>query len=179
MQLRVIDEADVTPDLDRRIRAGLCTCFPKDVAVFTHTRQWHGTGPAFSVIMEDADFIAAHVGIVDRAITVGEQPLRVAGIQNVFVLPAYRGRGLGDQVLQAGLDEAQRRGFDAGLLFCTAKLIPVYARSGWQLIDERATLRVDEAQREVPLPPDNRAMYHPLRLRTFPSGAIHLRGNDW
>jgi GNAT superfamily N-acetyltransferase len=50
--------------------------------------------PAWNVIVEDAGMVVAHVGIIDRVIKAGNRQLRIAGIQNVFVLPEYRGQGL-------------------------------------------------------------------------------------
>ncbi|MGA2064466.1 MAG: GNAT family N-acetyltransferase [Thermoguttaceae bacterium] len=174
----VVDEARMPPDLDERIRAALCACFPADRAVFHRTRAWHGSPPQYSAVLEDAGRVIAHAGIVRRTITVGGAPLLVAGVQNVCVLPECRGQGLSDRVLQAAMDEARRRGFDCGLLFCVPALGPLYARGGWQGLGPREVVRVEEG-REVPLSGENVAMFYPLRIAAFPGGPIHLCGNDW
>lgn len=179
MTLRVIPESEMEPATDRSIRDGLCACFPPDVAVFSKTRAWHGSAPLFSVVVEDDGAVVAHAGVVDRVVKVGEELLRVAGIQNVFVLPAGRGRGLCDRVMEAAMEEAARRGFDAGLLFCVPDLEKVYRRVGWRLLATREAVRVDDDGREIPLPAKNIAMWLPLGRGDFPEGRIHLQGNDW
>lgn len=175
---RVVNESEMTESLDAAIRRGLCLAFPADAAVFGETRVWHGSGPAFSLVMEDGEAVIAHVGVVDREVTVGERPLRVAGIMNVYVDSSRRGTGLGPKIMGAAMAEAARRGFDAGLLFCLHRLAKFYASLGWRALPGRETTRVD-AGREIPLPEKNAPMYFPLRMKAFPDGAIHLRGNDW
>ena len=102
--------------------------------------------------MEDGDHIVAHAGVVDRAIRVGGDSLRVAGIQNVFVLADYRGKGLCDEVMTMAMEEAGTQGFDAGLLFCIPELKKVYACCGWQMVGTDRIIRLDEAGKEVALP---------------------------
>jgi hypothetical protein len=91
-QIRKVQEPDIDETLDARIKTSLCRCFPNDSDTFGKTRAWHGSYPSFSIVMEDRDDIVAHVGIVDRTVRVGDTSLRVAGIQNVFVLADYRGQ---------------------------------------------------------------------------------------
>ena len=179
MNTRIIDEEHLDPQLDAEIKKGLCRCFPPDVGIFSQTRKWHGTGPAWTVILMDNDAVAAHVGIVDRVIRAGRQEIRVAGIQNVFVLPEYRGRGLGTVIMDAAMAEAVKCHYECGFLFCVPELEKVYAQCGWQLIAKEKILRTDETGQEVSLPEKNIAMFYPISLRAFPQGIIHLQGNDW
>jgi GNAT superfamily N-acetyltransferase len=178
MKPAIIDEAQMPPGLDEQIRAALCTCFPADRAVFSRTRAWHGSPPQYSVVLEDAGRVTAHAGIVQRTITVGGSPLRVAGVQNVCVLPECRGQGLSGRVLQAAMDEACGRGFDCGLLFCVPALGPLYVGGGWQALGPREIVRIEEGRR-LPLPGENVALFYPLRVAQFPAGPIDLCGNDW
>ena len=178
MKMSVLDEARISPQTDAEIRAGLCACFPVDVPIFSQTRAWHGSGPEYSVVLEDADRVIAHVGLVRRTITVGETPLLVAGVQNVYVLPDCQGKGYSSRVLEEAMAEAGRRGFDCGLLFCRPSLAPVYTRCNWRDLGERQVIRVEEG-RELPIPGKNIAMFYPIGVADFPEGMVHLRGNDW
>lgn len=178
MNWRVIDEHDMPDAVDAAIRALLCEAFPKDVAVYTHTRAWHDSGPAFSLVLEDQGRILAHAGVVDRTVTFGGTPLRAAGVQNVCVVPEKRGSGLGNAAVLAGMAEAEKRGFDIGLLFCKHALEKMYASIGWISLAGRDVVRVDEG-REVPLPETSMAMYKAIAARLLPEGALHLGGNDW
>jgi nodulation protein A len=179
MEIRIIDEDQITSGLDREIKDGLCRCFPPDVEVFSKSRAWHGSSPAFTVIGLEAGKIVAHVGIVDRTIRVADVLIRVAGIQNVFVLPEWQKRSLSAEVMNSAMAEASRHGFDCGLLYCIPELEKVYCRCGWQRIADRDITRIDENNQELPIPGKNIAMFYPLQLTTFPDGAIHLCGNDW
>ena len=174
----VVDEAEMPPGLDERIRTGLCDCFPADRPVFSQTRAWHGSPPRYSIVLEEAGRVLAHAGIVERTIAVGGSPLRVAGVQNVFVLPEFRGRGLSGRVLQAAMDEACRRGFDCGLLFCVPALERLYIAIGWQALGPREIVRIEEGRR-LPLPGENVSLFYPLAVAVFPAGPIDLCGNDW
>jgi predicted N-acetyltransferase YhbS len=177
MDTRIVDETEMASDLDARIRASLCASFAKDASIFAHTRAWHGSSPAFSVLMEDQGEVIAHLGVVDRSIDIGHVRCRAAGVQNVCVLPTYRGRGLTSALLPVAMAEADKRNYDLGLLFCDPAITGVYARSGWRLAD-RPVVRQEDGE-DKPLPTGNIAMWLPLKLRDLPPGAINLRGNDW
>ena len=175
---RIVDERDMTPQLDARIREGLCLCFPQDREAFAHSRSWHGSNPAFCGIIEDTGKVVAHVGVVDRTVRIDDSPVRAAGIMNVFVLPSHRGLRLSDILMSAAMAEAAGRGFDIGLLFCTRPLVAIYARMGW-IAGDNPVLRV-EAGAESPLPEGNIPMFLPLHRQAISTSAIiHLCGNDW
>lgn len=178
-QWQITDEAAIAPELDEAIKEGLCTAFPADVAVYSQVRAWHDSWPSYTLSLRDGGTVAAHIAVIDRTVRIGGSvSVRVAGLQNVYALPQYRGRGLAAQGLGLAMDEARRRGFDFGLLFCIPPLEKVYGPLGWLSAGERDIIRVDEGE-EKPLPAKNICMYLPLSERPFPDGAIHLCGNDW
>ncbi len=180
MALTVVYEDRMSREEDAELRDCLCACFPSDSEVFSKTRDWHGSSPEWCVICRESGKIIAHVGIVSRRIKVGTMNLFVAGIQNVFVLPQERGRGLSDIVMNEAMRHAKERSdYDCGLLYCVPQLLKVYARCGWREIPKDDILRIDENGAELHLPGKNIAMFHPLRIEDFPSGIIHLMGNDW
>jgi hypothetical protein len=167
------------PATDAAIRSGLCACFPNDIAIFSQTRAWHGSGPAFCVLMEAGGEAVAHTGVVDRTIRVGADRLRIAGVQNVFVLPRHRGRGLVDQAMRMSMEEAERRRMDAGLLFCIPALEKLYARTGWQTLSPRPVWATRSGGERYRLDEKNILMFHPLLHHAFPEGEIDLNGDDW
>lgn len=179
MNPRIIPESQIDPALDTAIRASLCDCFPLDREVFAHTRAWHGSQPDWSVVLQEAEAVIAHAGVVERTIRVGQHSLRVAGMQNVFVLPTYRGQGLGRLVLATAMGEAQRRQLDCGLLFCSEGLSAIYAHLGWRRLDLETILRTDADGHEKPIPVQNLALFFPLARHDFPAGQVRLQGNDW
>lgn len=177
LELRIASESALDSRTDAAIRTALCVGFPADREVFARTRAWHGSSPAWSVWLEDDGTVIAHAGVVDRTVLAGEAAVRVAGVQNLCVVPDYRGRGFCKRVMEAAMDEAARRGHQCGLLFCTAALGTIYERLGWRFLD-RAVTRIDSG-RPLPLPEGNRPMVYPLSLRAMPPGPIDLQGNDW
>jgi predicted N-acetyltransferase YhbS len=178
MQLSLIDESEMTAQLDQRIRDALCVCFPADREAFSQSRAWHGSAPAYSALLQDGDQIVGHVGVVDRTISVGGTAVRAAGVQNVFVLPNHRGKGLSARLMDDAMREAAVRRFSCGLLFCVPSLEPVYVRCGWRSLGFREVVRVENG-RELPIPGKNITMFYPLHLVALPDGLIHLQGNDW
>lgn len=100
MPPRIVPEAQVDEQLDQAIRVGLCACFPHSRETFSRTRAWRGSAPTWSVILEEGERIIAYVGVHQPTICVGEQPVNVAGVQNVFVLPEYRGQRLSCPLLE-------------------------------------------------------------------------------
>lgn len=179
MKVEIVEESAMPFDLDAKIRRTLVACFPKDAQHFTQSRDWHGSRAAFSVVAtDDADEAMGNIGVVDRTITVGGTPLRVAGLQNVCVAPTHRKTGLIDRLMAVAIRESERRGFDMGLLFCGEPLRKVYRRFGWKDVADRATTRIDDGV-EVPLPDYDNVMVYPMKIRALPLGDLHLRGNDW
>ena len=178
LSFRVLEEGSVDPTIDAAVRRLLCECFPPDVGVFSVTRAWNGVWPAFSAIAWQGNEVVGQVGIVDRQITCGGRPARVAGIQNLAVGAPWRGSGVAQRLMVAGMDEARRCGFRHGLLFCVPKLADFYGRLGWRRIDRVVNMR-DAAGRSVPLTAKNICMELVLADEGLPAGAIDLEGRDW
>jgi GNAT superfamily N-acetyltransferase len=179
MKIKIIEENEINPEFDKELRNALCQCFPDDVELFLQSRSWHGSAPAWSAVIIISGSVAAHVGIVDRTIQAGTRQMRVAGIQNVFILPEYRGKGFCEEIMASAMKEAKRRNFEAGLLYCVPQLEKVYARCGWRLLPERKIIRIDENGKHISLPAKNITMLFPLSIKAFPEGPINLQGNDW
>jgi predicted N-acetyltransferase YhbS len=173
---RIVDEREVDPRWDEAVRQNLCVCFPQDAAAFSQVRGWHGYRPQFSAYIEAEGTVVAHVGVVDHVVRVGARPVRVGGVQNVYVLPAYRGMGLCDRVMNAAMAEADRRGMELGLLFCSPALAKMYGRTGWISVEGRRVICVRDGTENAVA---GHTMYHPLALAALPAGDIHLQGNDW
>lgn len=178
-QLKIVEENQMAPDLDQAIRELLCICFPPDINVFSQTRYWHGSAPAFSVVQEEKGRVLGHVGIVVRVVYCGNAPALVAGLQNVAVRPELRGSGAGSQLVIEAMNDARRRNIPWGLLFCKPEREKFYARLGWQVVHE-AVIMQDEQGRDLQIIPGaNLCMSSRLGFSPFPPGNIHLQGPDW
>ena len=129
MIIKTIEESDLSLETDQEIKDALCMCFPDCYDAFSESSAWHGSSPEYSVIAIQDEKIIAHVGVVHREISVkGVAALTVAGIQNVFVFPEHRGKGLVDKIMQEAMNVAAKKKFDCGLLFCVPALEKIYLR---------------------------------------------------
>jgi predicted N-acetyltransferase YhbS len=175
----IVLESDIPAEMDAAIRDLLCRCFPPDVPIFSLSRHWHGSAPAYSVVdLAENGALKGHIGVVVRRILAGGQPAVIAGIQNMAVTPEWRGRGIGDALMRSAMDEGRARGIPFGLLFCVPALEKFYAKLGWRRIDVDA--RMDfEGKVNIPIPGKNIVMVTELATTPFPPGDLHLQGPDW
>lgn len=175
----IIDESRMSPDADRAVKALLCVCFPADADIFSVTRYWHGSVPAYSVIHgSDEGTLDGNIAIVIREIRVGTQAVRIAGVQNMAVRPGTRGGGVGAGLMERAMTEARRRDVPFGLLFCVPELAKYYGRYGWKPRAEAVTMDYN-GKTGIPIPGKNICMTLSLAGLEFPGGDIHLGGADW
>jgi GNAT superfamily N-acetyltransferase len=176
---KILKESQIDGELDASIRKSLCICFPWHRHFYENLRPWHGITPMFTVFLEKDSDIIAHAAIVDTRIKIDNRPFRVAGLQNVFVIPAYRKKGVSDIILQSAMTEAEKYDFDFGLLFTSYDpVLKVYARNGWSEIENQDFYKIENGKTSC-FPPDKHKMFYPLKLKSFPEGTVRLTTNDW
>lgn len=178
MRARIVDESNVDEVLDGAIKKTLVACFPRNKHVFSKARRWRGNKPLYNTVVCDKGIVLGNIAVVDRTIEVGGEPLRVAGVGNVCVLPGHQGTGISDAMLKAVMEEAGKRQFELGFLFTTEGIKKVYGRNGWIEIEGCAVVRVEKGE-EIVMPADIVKMYYPLKRKEFPPGDIHLCGDKW
>jgi hypothetical protein len=181
LDIIIIKNSNISPDLDHAIRKGLVECFPKDREHFSNNRAWHST-PDWIVYGKTSDgVIAAHAAIVERVVTIGQSSMqvKVAGLQSFCVCPSWRKTGLSNRIMEIVLDESHKRGLEAGLLFCREVLAEkVYHRMGWEKVDAKVFMENVEGTK-IPRPSKDIALSIPLAIEKFPGGDIDLNGPDW
>ncbi|MCD6309008.1 MAG: GNAT family N-acetyltransferase, partial [Candidatus Latescibacteria bacterium] len=116
--------------------------------------------------------------VVERTIMVGGIAHPAAGVGNVCARPRWRKKGVIDHVMAVALEEAEKRGFEAGFLFCKPLLETVYRRMGWTRLDVPVFFD-NESGVAAPMPETNIAMVFPLGGELFPEGGVDLMGRDW
>jgi len=174
----IVDEPYITDDLDHSIREALVGCFPKDGEHFAHQRWWHSPHHWTVVALDDRDRVVGGICVVEREISVRGKTLKIAGIGNVCTVPEWRKKGVVDRIMDIVLNEARRRGREAGFLFCKRPLEKVYARMGWKRI-EYPVFMDDGEGKKIPMKEQDIAMGLPLSDSVFPEGVVDLRGRDW
>ncbi len=180
ISLFVINEEDISSQLDRAIREILVVCFPADREYFQRQSIWHSPAVYRVIGKNNKGSIVAHTAIVERAVIVGPDlsKVRVVGIQGFCVLHEYRSIGLSNKMMSVAMAEGGRRGFDAGLLFCRKQLEKVYGGMGWRKLDA-AVYMTDDKKGKTLIPAWNITMFYPLKAKQLPPGDIDLAGADW
>jgi hypothetical protein len=180
ISLLIINEKDISPELDIAIREMLVVCFPADREYYQRQSWWHCV-PIYRVLGKNAKgSIISHAAVVERTVLVGLQltKVRVAGIQSFCVLQNYRSTGLSNKMVSIAMEEGGRRNFDAGLLFCRKPLEKIYSGMGWYKLNA-AVYKEEEQKNKTLMSTSGITMFYPLTINQFPSGDIDLVGTDW
>lgn len=181
MRIAIIEEMNMSRDLDEKIRRNLCVCFPSESGYFSRSRGWNEVASDSTVVMlNDEQDPIAHIGVIFRTIYVEGSDYHVFGIQNVYVMPQHRGKKIVVPLFSALLENLHDQHLDFGLLFCRPKVEHVYARLGWSRAeDAKITIRdVNGTIRERQLIHDS-MFFYPMNIKTPPVGAYFLNGPDW
>src|SRR5688572_15422830 len=119
---------------------------------------------------------ASHVGLIDHHVNVAGQPIRVGGIGAVVTAGEMHGRGYAQKMLRHTENfMCQELGVDFGLLFCLDRLMPFYARQGWQLLADPVEFDQPSGKMVSPM----NVMVLPCKAQTWPPGAVDLRSLPW
>ena len=172
-EAEVIDESNLQPDDDQKIRDMLCLCFPDWAETFRQRRLWHRTPPLYTVIIRAGEEIIGHTAVVVRMMTTTwNHRYRVASIQGVCVVPEKRRAGLSHRLLQEAMREATRRDFPFAILYCKEDLVPFYTSLGWKLADDSVIMW---DCRDLPISMrSNCPMFYELSDIPFPEGPIDV-----
>jgi predicted GNAT family N-acyltransferase len=177
-KVRILNESNITPELDSSIKESLIICYPHRTEQFSHCRWLNNNTPDFTTILEHNGKVVAHIATIERMITVGVAPVRVAAVGNVGVIPEHRGKRLCGMAIKAAMAEAKFRRYDAGLLFCQKHVARVYAHNGWIEMPDMPVTYL-ENNKPVQLQSDRFVMFYPLNLSEFPQGPADLNGPRW
>lgn len=109
--------------------------------VFGHyalVRETEWAQPDWCFRCHEGDALAAFHNLVLRSVEMDGAVVRVAGLNNMITMPAFRGRGVASWLLRA----TQPRWFeeldaDCGMLLCAEELVPFYARLAWRRLEAR------------------------------------------
>jgi hypothetical protein len=182
LDIRVIEDRDISADLDQAIRSTLVTCFPHHEKIYSKTRRNY-TPLAWTVVaVADDGSAASLISVAERRMLLPESggSLWTAGIGTVSALPKYRKTGLIGHIMALVLEEADRRGYDIGMLFCKPPLVPVYSRMGWSVHEPPVTIIGTDGTPKVKNPTgEHFAMTRPLKIDPVPSEPVDAAGPDW
>lgn len=163
-----LPDSQIDPRLDAEIRELLCRCFTApEHARFRTQRFFYDPYPHRWVLKAEEGHLIGHAGIHDRELRTGSAIYPCAGIADVCVAPAFRGRGLLKQLLAEVHRWLRQRGCAFSVLFGEE---PIYRSSGYRRVN--LFLELPPAGLPQPLP----ALVHPLGNIDWPAEPPHLSG---
>ena len=179
IEVRLVAEADLTPEDDAAIRDLLVAAFPGVRERFLR-RSWWGSRPDHRLLLVQGERLLAHLGVERRVIEVGSADVVVAGIGAVAVHPDVQRQGLGrrliEELLRVLLTDVP---VSFGYLTSGPADAAFYRAVGLTRID--ATVRYkdpDSGAWEVS-DPLNFVLPAGSPLAAWPPGPIDLRGTPW
>lgn len=105
-------------------------------------REWvsHQENHPLHIILVDDGFLISHAQVVWKYLTHAGATYKAYGLAGVFTQPAWRERGYGRQVVNAGTAYIKSSDADIGMLWCAPCLKGFYAASGWLGMEHSKTL---------------------------------------
>ncbi|MFD1720426.1 GNAT family N-acetyltransferase [Amnibacterium endophyticum] len=103
------------------------------IAEFAAWAQAHSATHRCFVAEADAEVVGmAWLAVTDRVPSPRALQRRTADLQSVYVLPAFRGRGVGTRLIEAAVDAASREGAERLVVHSSPGAVSAYARAGLQ-----------------------------------------------
>jgi aminoglycoside 2'-N-acetyltransferase I len=147
LRLRWLSTPELTPLETATIRALMSAAFGADEEERFSDDDWqHALGGVHFVLELDGE-IVAHAAVVERAIRVGDLPLRTGYVEAVATDPARQGIGLGS-IVMIDVTEYIRERFDLGGLGTGRQSF--YARLGWKVWAGPSSVRTADGDQPTP-----------------------------
>ena len=139
-----------------------------------HKYSWR---PKDLHIILDVDGLAvSHVGLIAHPVNVEGKLVRVGGVGGVVTAGALHGRGYAQEALRYAENYmCEELKVEFGLLFCLDRLMPFYARQGWQLLID--PVEFDQPSGKMVSHLD--VMVLPCGDGVWPGGAVDLCSLPW
>lgn len=132
-------------------------------------KDWH-------FIVEENGHVVSHVGLLQTTVRAGQRAVRVGGIGGVVSVPEVQGRGYAHSAMRRAADFMRDElEVEFGMLFCLPRLVPFYARQGWQLLEET----VEFEQPSGPVASPFSVMALSWGGREWPAGKVEVGGLPW
>jgi GNAT superfamily N-acetyltransferase len=130
----------------------------------------------YHFITEEDGRPLSHVGVIKTTVRAGGVAVTVGGIGAVATRPEAQGRHLVHAAMRQAADFiCQELGAEFGMLYCLPRLVPFYARQGWQMVADE--IEVEQPAGKVLWP--YHVMVLPCGARAWPAGKIEVGGLPW
>jgi hypothetical protein len=169
-----VEEIRLTRELTDAERQRLFGWGENIFGIDDHKYQWRPKDLHF--ILEVDGQAASHVGVLEQVVSVEGQPVKVGGIGAVVTVGELHGRGYAQKTLrQAEAHMCKEMKVEFGFLFCLDRLMPFYARQGWQLVNHPVEFEQTSGKMRSPM----NVMVLPCGSHAWPDGAVDLCSFPW
>jgi GNAT superfamily N-acetyltransferase len=125
----------------------------------------------FSLVVDGQ--LASHLSVPRKSIEHRGESYQACGLSGVLTVPAFRGKGYGEQVVRAATEFMEEDGADIGVFTCDPPLRPFYERCGWTVLEGAALVGGTRAK---PFPSDTLGK---ITFARFFSARAQARKNDF
>jgi predicted N-acetyltransferase YhbS len=87
------------------------------------------------VVIEDGQIVSA-IRVLSKPVRIGSTRIEMGGVGGVSTHPDYRGRGHSSALMQAHIEDMERRGYDISMLF--TGITAFYERAGYEAFPEHS-----------------------------------------
>jgi predicted N-acetyltransferase YhbS len=130
----------------------------------------------YHFITEEGGRALSHVGLLKTTVKAGGREVAVGGVGGVATRPEAQGRHYVHAAMKRAAEFlCAELGVEFGMLFCLPRLVPFYARQGWQLIEEEVEFEQPAGKVVSPF----RVMILPCGERAWPAGKVEVAGFPW
>jgi aminoglycoside 2'-N-acetyltransferase I len=117
--------------------------------------------------------LASHLSVPRKSIEHRGELYNAYGLSGVLTVPAFRGKGYGEQIVRAATAFMEEDGADIGLFTCDPPLRPFYERCGWTVLEGASLVGGTRAE---PFPSDTLGK---ITFARFFSARAQARRNDF
>jgi GNAT superfamily N-acetyltransferase len=120
--------------------------------------------------------LVSHAGILKHVVKINDQPIVVGGLGGVVTLPEAQRKGFARRLVQRCMSfmESEWK-VDAGLLFCSPRMVRYYESLGWQVLESPVMIEQPSGKIASPL----RVMVLPFGGMNWLPGSVELQSFPW
>lgn len=117
-----------------------------------------------------------HLGLIREQLVINGIQFDVAGVGDIVTIPAMQRKGVARRLMKYAVDFFLNEWkVDAGILFCSERLVPFYQSQGWQIANNPVFVKQPSGQIRFTI----QMMVWQTKSKTWPEGTIRIDSLPW
>ena len=117
-----------------------------------------------------------HLGLIRDLLVIDGIHFDIAGVGDIVTIPAMQRKGVARRLLNYAVDFFLNEWkVDAGILFCSERLVHYYQSQGWQIANNPVFVKQPSGQIKFPI----QMMVWPTKSKTWTEGTIRINSLPW